>query len=164
MATQVPLTRGFFATVDDEDVPLVSGHRWSYADRPTGPSYAITSIYVGKKRTTIAMHRLLMNAPRGIEVDHIDFDGLNNRRNNLRLATRSQNEQNHPEQSNSKTGIRGVYCNPSRRKPYSVVLYLQRKPLYFGNYATLDEARQVAREARRIHYTHAPVCREEAKP
>lgn len=87
---EIPLSRGKVALVDDEDYALAA-HRW-YAvpkHRAGGPP-----LWYAYLRDGTFMHRLIMGAQPGQEVDHINHDGLDNRRGNLRLATRSQNMMN----------------------------------------------------------------------
>jgi hypothetical protein len=62
------------------------------------------------------MHRVIMNAPAGLVVDHIDHDGLNNTRNNLRLCTPRQNRYNLPPLPNGTSKYKGVHWSKSRRK------------------------------------------------
>ncbi len=90
---KIPLTRGMFAEIDDADVSLVSGHRWHVSSlRPNGVHYAQARIG-GKRGKLIYMHRLLLGFP-ALSVDHMDGDGLNNRRGNLREATRAEQARN----------------------------------------------------------------------
>lgn len=85
---EVPVTGGYTAVVDDEDCDLVAGHRWQKLQaRGSLTVYARTSI--GGK--TVYMHRLIMGLPNMGDVDHIDGNGLNNQRSNLRLVTHSVN-------------------------------------------------------------------------
>lgn len=89
MAKEIPLTQGYVAIVDDEDYELVSKYKWCLS----GGKYkrAVTSIKSNGKNILVYMHRLIMNPPEGYVVDHINGDGLDNRRNNLRIATHRQN-------------------------------------------------------------------------
>lgn len=83
--------KGHVITVDLCDVGLLENHcwtSWKHPRRPAGSFYARASIG-GRKQ--VGLHRLVLNAPRGVEVDHKDGDTLNNRRSNLRLATAKQN-------------------------------------------------------------------------
>lgn len=73
------------ALIDEQDVPLVAAHPWRL--KPSGDTH-----YAVARR--VRMHRLILGAPDGIEVDHANGDGLDNRRSNLRLATRSQQMRN----------------------------------------------------------------------
>lgn len=82
----VPLTGGKVAIIDAADVPLVRQFTWGCARRNK-------AIYAASNEAGY-LHRWIMNAPPDREVDHIDGDGLNNRRSNLRLATRAENMRN----------------------------------------------------------------------
>lgn len=97
---------GRFATIDIDDVPRVAGLFWyAYQHKRTPSIYAQANVKRGGRWTTVQMHKLLLNAA---EVDHVDGDGLNNRRKNLRSATPTQNKQNRPIQRNNRSGFRGV--------------------------------------------------------
>lgn len=91
---RVPLAGGRFATIDAADVELVSGYRWGCLPTRTGRFYATAN--VGK--TKIYMHRLIAGTPAGLATDHINNDGLDNRRANLRRATWTQNIANRPKE------------------------------------------------------------------
>ena len=94
MTCQVPLTQGQFALIDEQDADLILPHRW-FALRDGHTYYANRkSPTVDGKRTRIHMHRVILDAPVGMDVDHRDGDGLNNTRENLRLCSRSQNMMN----------------------------------------------------------------------
>src|SRR3990172_3522605 len=100
----------YFAIVDDEDFERVSSSRWCVLRRKFGIDYSQASID-GRK---ILMHRFILDAPRGVQVDHRDRDGLNNTRANLRLATQSQNLGNQVKQHNSKYSYKGIYIHRGR--------------------------------------------------
>lgn len=92
---KIKLTNGGYAVVDDSDYEELSANRWRRADID-GISYAVrtgTKKDGNQNAKIIFMHRYLMNNP-SPEVDHIDGNGLNNQRSNLRVATRAQNMQN----------------------------------------------------------------------
>ncbi len=86
-ARWVPLSRGLFALVDECDYDTVEAFTWSTSTCGGGKLYA-------RGTGNVYMHRFLLDAPYGVEVDHVDNDGLNNRRSNLRLATISMNRWN----------------------------------------------------------------------
>lgn len=105
----IPLTKGKIALVDDADFETLSQFRWCASQhKKTGQWYAVRRTQTNRKSTVIYMHRYLANAPRGIDVDHADRDGLNNQRGNLRHATRSQNSCNRGRNSNNSSGYKGV--------------------------------------------------------
>lgn len=85
----IPLTKGKVAIVDAKDYEWLSQHKW-YASQKRNGFYACRH----SKGKVIYMHRVIMKAPQGLFVDHIDGNGLNNRRSNLRVCTVSQNHQN----------------------------------------------------------------------
>lgn len=116
----VPLTQGYEAIIDTADVPLIAGRSWQaiVAGRSV---YAHASVVMPNgKKTTIRMHRVLVGSPPGMDVDHKDANGLNNRRRgetgNLRLATRSQNAQNQRIHKDSGSGLKGVTWNKGNRR------------------------------------------------
>ncbi len=85
----IPLTRGKYAVVDAADYERVASFNW-YASIAGNRVYARCSI----DGRSIFLHRLLTNAPKGMVVDHIDHDGLNDRQSNLRVCTFQQNLHN----------------------------------------------------------------------
>ncbi len=101
----IKLTRGQFALVDDEDHESLSRHRWC-AQRAIHSWYAIRGVWVYGKVKTIRMHRVLIGCKE--HVDHIDGDGLNNQRSNLRVATRSQNAMNCRKRNMASSAFKGV--------------------------------------------------------
>lgn len=91
---EVPLSRGQVALIDDADWELIKDYSW-FAVKPHKVYYAVGhKPMINGIRKKIKMHRLIMNAPPGQQVDHINGNGLDNRRENLRLATKSQNQWN----------------------------------------------------------------------
>jgi len=101
----VALSRGLVAIIDAEDAPLITGMTW-YARPRSGRDE--TSFYAVSQSggRQIYMHRLIMKAPAGLVVDHVDGNGLYNRRRNLRLCLQAENVRN--RQTKSKSGLRGV--------------------------------------------------------
>lgn len=103
---RIPLTQGKFAIIDAEDYEKVGSFKWCYDSGYC--QRASNKLESPNKKIKIRMHRFILDAPKGFDVDHIDGNGLNNSRSNLRLATRSQNCCNKNANSNSSTGVRGV--------------------------------------------------------
>jgi hypothetical protein len=90
----IPLTRGFVAIIDADDWDMVSRHKWA-AQKGGNSVYARTSIRGGDgKQYALLLHRLLLKSERGTFVDHIDGDGLNNIRANLRACSHAENIRN----------------------------------------------------------------------
>lgn len=91
---EVPCSRGMVALVDDEDFAAVSARRWSVTrnDKNGGTYYAIAGAVDGQPR--VLMHRLLMQPRAGESIDHINGNGLDNRRKNLRRCSCALNAAN----------------------------------------------------------------------
>jgi hypothetical protein len=90
---KIALTRGFVALVDDEDWPAVSQYKW-YCLRRHDIPYAARGGRRGEPRTVYMHRQILAPVPPGMHVDHINHDGLDNRRCNIRTLTPSQNSMN----------------------------------------------------------------------
>ncbi len=150
----VPVGKSRFALVSPEDEHLVRDLRWYASERRTGCCYAIRdrvplrceetgAVNIG----TLYMHRLIIGASRGQVVDHINGDGLDNRRENLRLASRSQNAAHSPRRARPASGFRGVYyAGPHRWK---VVVTYNRADIRGGTFdCKLEAARKYDEMAR----------------
>lgn len=109
----ISLTQGKAAIIDDQDYALVSRYKWCAHEGCT-TFYAVTNAKVGGKLKTLNMSALLLNPPPGYVVDHIDRNGLNNCRSNLRIALRHQNQANHGKRNGSSTSrFKGVSWDAS---------------------------------------------------
>jgi hypothetical protein len=104
----IPLTRGLHAIVDAADYKWLSQYKW-FASRAKVP-YACRT----EKRTTVMMHRLIMQPPKGMVVDHRNGNGLDNRRGNLRVCTQEQNMQNSRGRAVRKSRFKGVFPRGDR--------------------------------------------------
>lgn len=113
---EIPLSKGYVALVDDDDYERVSQFKW-HAEVQRHTVYAKRNLRRGGGgRTPERLHRFILRPPDGIAVDHIDGDGLNNRRENLRLATTNGNSQNRRKQTNNTSGYMGVSWHKVRGK------------------------------------------------
>lgn len=125
MAAPITLSQGKVALVDDSDFASLSQHRW-YAMETNGIWYAARKSTKGEgKRTTVLMHRQVLNPHRPYEVDHINHDGLDNRRNNLRLCRHSQNMANQ-RCSRGSSRYKGVFWEKGKRRWRSEIKVNQR--------------------------------------
>ena len=133
-------TGGFVTTIDEADWDKVKDYTW-YAKlipKYRGKYHAMSHAYNEYgKQTTVSLHRLIMDAPQHLQVDHINADSLDNRRENLRLCTQSQNRANMRAPVKNKTGYRGVYM--MNDKFCSKVGYKGRV-VYCGTFNTPQEA------------------------
>jgi len=161
----IPLTKGYEAIIDAADAPLVAGRFWLV--RVSGKSgYAQSADYSTGKCKTLLLHRVLLDAPDGFLVDHIDGDGLNNSRSNLRLCNRSQNAQNRGAPSHSSSGLKGVCWNAKDQRWRAHIQVNPALRLHLGSFLSKDAAAAAyAAAAIKYHgdFARAPsLVREEA--
>lgn len=137
---KVPLNNGEFSICDIDDYEIVSNHLWHAVwNKYTKSYYASTNIRNSDgKRQTMHMQRAIMNAPKGMFVDHINHDTLDNRRCNLRLATKSENMMNRRRVKPNSSGLKGVY-KKSKNKWYAIVT-VRGNRINLGIFETKDEA------------------------
>jgi hypothetical protein len=140
----IPLTKGKIAIVDTADYDWLSSFTWSTSQKASGV-YACRHV----KRKNIYMHRVITNAPAGKVVDHIDRNGLNNRRSNLRICSAADNSRN----SRGKSGTsryKGVFWNKKNKK-WLVAIKYNRKFRHIGYFENeTDAAKAYDKAARKL--------------
>lgn len=144
----ITLTRGLEAVVDETDAALVGQYNWCAHPAVGGLVYARTEWRADGKRTRVTMHRLLIAPDPGYVVDHIDGNGLNNRRLNLRVCLHKENLRN--SASRKQNGLpKGV--NPCRHR-FEARIQVDGVVHRLGTFDTPEEAAAVYREAaERLH-------------
>lgn len=135
---RIPLPRGGYALVDDADYERLCAYRWytngrGYVQRDDG-------------KTTAYMHRIVMECPDGLEVDHINGDRADNRRANLRLCTRAQNTSYRTHAPRSSSGFFGVYWRKDRER-WLAQIDVGSKQIYLGLFTDPIEAAHAYDEA-----------------
>jgi hypothetical protein len=144
---EIPLTKGYTAIVDDEDYErLVSIGKWQ-VNVTRQHVYAIHSMNRGR----LYMHRVVLPSP--VLVDHINGDGLDNRRANLRVATPAQNSRNMRPMASSRTGFKGVARQPrSRVNPWRAYIRLNDRAHWLGVFRTAEAAARAYDAAATEHF------------
>ena len=140
---EIPLTQGYVALVDDADYEKLAQLEWCWADgyaltvADSGRFRAIFPDYQARART-VHMHRLILRAPDGMEVDHRSRNRLDNQRRNLRLATSGQNKHNTgPRRGTSR--YKGV-CWDVRRGKWTAQIKVQWRKRNLGGFSCEEEA------------------------
>jgi hypothetical protein len=123
---KIPLTKGRFALVDPADYKILKKFNWSVIEK-SGIFYAVR--YDHKKE--IRMHRQITNAPSHLVCDHIDHNGLNNTRKNLRLCTLAENSLNQKIRKGCSSKYKGVYWHKRDKKFYARISH-KRKSHHLG--------------------------------
>ena len=122
------------AKISPEDAQLVLKYRWvirGHTKYGKWVKYACTDIRRNGVRKTYKMHRLILNAEDGMHVDHINGDGLDNRRENLRLVTPQQNQANSRKRSKMTSRFKGVCWHAAARK-WRATLAINHRSLHLG--------------------------------
>ncbi len=133
-AKLIPLTRGRFAIVDAEDYEWLNQYKW-HVSKSGCSEYAVRC----QGRKHISMHRLLLNAPPGLLVDHRDCNGLNNRKANLRLCTHLENIRNQRPRKDGTSRFKGVSRRKTRKK-YTATIHKDGKRYSLGYFRDEIEA------------------------
>ncbi len=133
------LNKNKVAFIDDEDYSLLSNYTW-YAKKDRNSWYAAANIYDEVNHTIIKMHQVILGKQQGCVIDHINGNGLDNRRENLRFVTRSQNKMNQ-QNTYGSSQYKGVSWHKNAKKWTSYIRY-NGKLIYLGLFDTeLDAAR-----------------------
>ena len=131
---EIPITKGMVAIVDDEDYEYLSKWKWYYSC-----GYAKRKIWKNGIARSMSMHRDILKPTRELHIDHINHNGLDNRKNNLRLCTQSQNMGNSIMRSDNTSGKRGVIWNKGRHK-WMAQINCGGKHFYLGLFVNMEDA------------------------
>lgn len=136
---KIPLTQGQFALVDDADFKWLSQWKW-FAHKCRNNWYARGYLYSRNgKKTSIHLHRLLMRPPLKMVVDHINGNGLDNRKLNLRICSQAQNIWNTGKRKTNTSGFKGVSYDKQRLKWRSRISR-NKKEVWLGYFNSKKEA------------------------
>lgn len=150
----IPLTQGKVALVDDEDYDALAAHRW-YAKKSRGSRfYAVRNGPQGRgPRQTVLMHAAIAGTPTGMVTDHIDRDGLNNQRSNLRVCNIAENASNRGKNKNNSTGFKGVGRHPRHESNLWVAqIWKLNRRIHLGVFPTAEAAARAYDEAAPLHH------------
>ena len=140
----------FDSQVDLEEYEKIIKHHWGIFISKYGAFYVYTYDRSGEKVKTVLLHRYIMNDPKGMIVDHIDGNPLNNLKSNLRVCTVEENSQNRAKNKNNTSGHKGVCWDKSCDK-WITYIYIENRCKNLGYYDDYDKA-VVAREAAEEKY------------
>jgi len=148
----VPLTRGMFAIVDRIDVERVSQFLWS-ATTIRGRWYSVGRVVNEEGWSKLMlMHRFIVNPPDSAIVDHKNGNALDNRRSNLRLATKAENAMNSRLRSDNTSGYRGVTYDARRKSRPWRAFIRDGGQRWLGYYETAEEAARAYDAAAKVSF------------
>lgn len=130
------MTKGKVAIVDDEDYDVLVKHKWTTMKRCDGRYWYAYRKMSGRD---VYMHRTILGAKDAEETDHINRDGLDNRRLNLRIATPKQNQANKSKQSGTSSKYKGV-CWDKKNNKWITSISINNHTVFIGRFRTEEEA------------------------
>ena len=143
---RIYLDEGLWTILDEKDYYRYAGFKWCIGG-DEGKFYAVRGQRIGPDDLKIVrLHRLIMDAPKGLLVDHENGDSLDNRRSNLRLATHSQNQCNRRKRKNTSSRFRGVYFRKENRK-WAAFISVAGKKIFLGYFDSEIQAAKTYDEA-----------------
>lgn len=147
---EVKLTRGLVTIIDAEDLELVSRWKW-YASRGNSTDYVQRTDRSNGIRRTVKLHRVILNATDEMHVDHINHNGLDNRKANLRLCSPNENLMNRRKQNGCSSKYKGVVKRQNGAKPWMAAVKANGKKYTLSFATELEAAQWYDEKARELH-------------
>jgi hypothetical protein len=130
-------------------------------DTETGCKNARNYVYIGIKGKVFSAHRLAWLLTYGnwpeYEIDHINKNTSDNRIENLRLANRTQNNQNRKKFSNNSSGHTGIIWH-KKDKLWTAYIGVNKRKVFLGEFKIIEDAIDARKKAEKEFFTHAPLC------
>ena len=132
-------------TIDIEDFDKVSKYQWHIENSRPNIQYAQASL----KGRTLRMHKLIISS--NLQIDHINHNGLDNRKSNLRICNNAENNRNKDFKRNPISGYVGIRYNP-KVGSYYVRIMVNKKEISLGAYKTLEGAIEARKKGEEKHF------------
>lgn len=152
MTKEIPLTQGQVAIVDDWWYEYLTQWKWfAWWDKSANSFYAVRNTGKSPHQGKIWMHRIVAKTPSDLFCDHIYHNTLDNREENLRNVTKSQNNINRRIARNNKTGVPGI-CKRADNGKYVVQLNLGGKRVFYKTFSNLEDAISTRKEMEKMRF------------
>lgn len=143
----ITLTKGKVAIVDDEMFDYLSQWKWYCSTQ----NRAVRTVGHGKEQKMIYMHRVVLGDLAGVEVDHVNMNSLDNRKENLRYCTRAENSANKKKYSTNTSGYKGVSWSKGMKK-WVAQITVNYKNTRIGYFDDPEEAAEAYNEVSASHF------------
>jgi len=143
----IELSRNQVTIVDDEDFDILNQYKWFCSNS----GYAMRAPWPTQKPKHLIMHRIILNCPKGLQVDHINGNKLDNRKSNLRIVEEKYNHLNIAKRCTNKSGHKGVDWRPEKQK-WRARINLHKKAYSLGHYDNIVDAIEAYNKAAKILY------------
>lgn len=139
--------------ISPQDIDLLESRAW-FVERDKRTEYVVAYARNGKRRQKLRLHRLIVGAKPGQLVDHINGNGLDNRRENLRLCSFAENARNRQRKANTISRYKGVSLHPSppHGRPWQAQICFNRKAIHIGFFANEKLAARAYDAAAQKHF------------
>lgn len=154
---EIKIADGVFASVDSDWAEILSMVSWSKLKAKNGLYYARSSVYGDGKHYQELLHRIIVGALPNEQVDHIDGNPLNNKRNNLRICNQSQNMMNITRNVEKTSKHKGVWRDGNR---WCSKIQKEKKVIWLGSFSSETEAALAYNEAARKYHGEFAVLNE----
>ena len=143
------LGNGLETLVDADDYIKYGTMKWRIDKE--NELYPRRKFWINGKKRGLLLHRLIMDAKKGQQVDHINRNSLDNRKENLRFCTSSQNLQNSRLSKKNTSGYKGVYFFKNQKK-WKAKIYFNKKSLFLGHFNNKEDAARAYDKAAKEHF------------
>lgn len=142
---ELTLSDGTRFLVDLEDIPKIFNQSWHIF-------HSRQKVYIRSwdkvKKRKVFLHRIIMGVTNSnLQVDHINGNTLDNRKENLRICSHRQNVLNREKHKNNTSGYKGVSINKNTSFPWKASIGVNKKRIYLGQFSTAEEAAKAYNEA-----------------
>lgn len=149
----IKLFNGKEVLVDEEDYRYLCKYTWSYQKTKSGKEYARREKEIKGKRTVFLMHREILSVKKGQEIDHINGNGLDNRKNNLRLCIHQQNMMNRKLHKNNTSGYKGVWkVKRKDKEKWIAEIWVNTQKINLGAFFDIRQAAEKYNEAANLYF------------
>ena len=144
------ILKGKVIHIDDEDMHILSKYNWYINSSDNIRYYVVAKVYNKGKVTNIKLHRILLNPPRNLYIDHINGNGLDNRKSNLRVCTNQQNQRNARKKRTASSIYKGVSFVKARSK-FRAYIVVNNKQTGLGQFSNeIDAAKAYDQKAKEL--------------